>query len=62
MYGLHRSLLEAQAKAIGIPLEVMELDENPSMEDYNALMTKNLNSLQNRGYTHTAFGDIFWKT
>ena len=59
MHGLHRSLLEAQAKATGIPLEVMELDENPSMEDYNALMTKKLNSLQNRGYTHTAFGDIF---
>ncbi|MEM6298846.1 MAG: ATP-binding protein, partial [Bacteroidota bacterium] len=33
MHGLHRSLLEAQAQAIGIPLDTIEFGENPSMED-----------------------------
>ncbi len=59
MHGLHRSILEEQARAIGIPLEVMELDESPSMEDYHHLMTEKLMALKARGYTHTAFGDIF---
>ena len=27
MHGLHRSLLEAQAKAIGLPLDTLEVDE-----------------------------------
>ncbi|UJH67671.1 diphthine--ammonia ligase [Allomuricauda sp. SCSIO 65647] len=59
MHGLHRSILEEQARAIEIPLEVLELDESPSMEDYHHLMTEKLTALKARGYTHTVFGDIF---
>lgn len=59
MHGLHRRLLQAQADAIGIPLEILELDENPSMEDYNRLMKEKVRALISRGYTHSVFGDIF---
>ncbi len=34
MHGVRRSLLEAQAKAIGLPLDTIELPEQPSMTDY----------------------------
>ncbi|MEX0273353.1 MAG: diphthine--ammonia ligase [Flavobacteriaceae bacterium] len=59
MHGLHRNLLEEQAKAIGIPLEVVALDANPTMEDYQRLMTEKMQTLKMLGYTHAGFGDIF---
>ncbi|WP_435624380.1 diphthine--ammonia ligase [Flagellimonas sp.] len=59
MHGLRRSVLEAQTEAIGIPLDVIEVPENPSMEQYDALMKKKVLELKAAGYTHTIFGDIF---
>lgn len=59
MHGLHTSLMELQAKAIGIPLDVISLPQQPSMEVYAEIMTKKVNELKNLGYTHCAFGDIF---
>ncbi|MEM6316820.1 MAG: diphthine--ammonia ligase [Bacteroidota bacterium] len=59
MHGLHRSLLEVQAKAIGIPLETVELPENPSMEEYDQLMSDKVASLVAEELTHSIFGDIF---
>ncbi|UOY07001.1 diphthine--ammonia ligase [Muricauda sp. SCSIO 64092] len=59
MHGLHRSLLEAQAASLGIPLEVIELPENPTMEAYGTTMGERLTLLQNQGYAHSYFGDIF---
>ncbi len=59
MHGLRRSLLEAQAESIGIPLKTIELPEQPSMEDYEKIMTRQLSLLIKNGYNTTVFGDIF---
>ena len=53
MHGLRREVLEAQAGAIGIPLDVLEVPENPNMEEYNALMKGKVLQLKSEGYTHT---------
>jgi len=59
MHGLQRELLEKQTQSIGIPLSTIELPEEPSMEDYNTLMTRTVGNLQAEGYTNCGFGDIF---
>jgi uncharacterized protein (TIGR00290 family) len=59
MHGVRRSLLEAQAKAIGIPLQTIELPEQPGMEEYEAQMAGNVLQLKQAGCTHAIFGDIF---
>jgi len=59
MHGLPRNVLEAQAASVGIPLEVLEVPEKPSMEQYNELMRNTVTQLRSEGYTHTGFGDIF---
>ncbi|MFS4466614.1 diphthine--ammonia ligase [Maribacter sp. 2210JD10-5] len=59
MHGLSRKVLEAQAAATAISLDVLEVPENPTMEEYNSLMTAKIKTLKESGYTHTAFGDIF---
>ncbi|MEM7484243.1 MAG: diphthine--ammonia ligase [Bacteroidota bacterium] len=59
MHGLHREVLEAQARAVGIPLDILEVPEKPSMEEYNVLMKNKVLNLKSRGYTQTVFGDIF---
>ncbi|WP_375240023.1 ATP-binding protein [Aurantibacter sp.] len=59
MHGLRRNVLEAQTKALNLPLKTIELPELPSMEDYEAIMTKTINDLITANYTHCVFGDIF---
>lgn len=59
MHGLRRTLLEQQARAVGMPLQVIELPQEPSMEAYNQLMGQTVAALKSEGYTHCAFGDIF---
>ncbi|AWX44876.1 hypothetical protein HME9304_01881 [Flagellimonas maritima] len=59
MHGLHRKVLEVQAEAIGIPLNIIEVPEKPSMEEYNSLMMGKIEWLKSKGYTQTVFGDIF---
>lgn len=59
MHGLRMSLLQAQAKAIGIPLTTLQLSENPGMDEYNNQMLAKTKALANEGFTHSVFGDIF---
>lgn len=59
MHGLKRDVLIAQTKSIGLPLDIVEVPEQPSMEDYNSLMRAKIKDLVAEGYTHAAFGDIF---
>jgi diphthamide synthase (EF-2-diphthine--ammonia ligase) len=40
MHCVRRSLLEAQASAIGIPLQTIELPEQPGMDTYEKAMLK----------------------
>ncbi|WP_044403915.1 diphthine--ammonia ligase [Lacinutrix sp. Hel_I_90] len=59
MHGLPLNLLKAQTNAIGIPLQTIGLPEQPSMEDYETIMTKVVSTLKAEGFTHSVFGDIF---
>ncbi len=59
MHGLRKELLERQALETGIPLSIIELPEQPTMEVYNEIMRQTLTGLCSEGYTHSAFGDIF---
>ncbi|PRX57310.1 diphthine--ammonia ligase [Flagellimonas meridianipacifica] len=59
MHGLRKDVLEAQVEAIGISLDILQVPENPSMEEYNSLMKSKVSELKSAGYTHTVFGDIF---
>ena len=59
MHGVHVSLLEQQASSIGIPLVKMELPKEPSMEEYQKIMSSTMAEMQAQDITHSIFGDIF---
>jgi uncharacterized protein (TIGR00290 family) len=59
MHGVRRSLLEAQARAIGLPLRTIELPEQTTTETYNDILLQTAQSLQAEGLQHALFGDIF---
>ena len=58
MHGVRVELLEQQAKSLGLPLEIMQIPEMPTMEAYENVMNKTLTKLKNQGVTHSIFGDI----
>lgn len=59
MHGVRRSLLEAQAASIGIPLQTIELPERPTMIEYEERMMHKIQQLKSAGCTKAIFGDIF---
>ncbi|MCS7020081.1 MAG: ATP-binding protein [Cytophagales bacterium] len=59
MHGLRNALLYQQIAAIGLPLETVELPENPDNLQYETLMGKKLQELHAKGIQQGAFGDIF---
>lgn len=59
MHGVRIELLEQQANSIGIPLEIMQIPEMPTMKVYESVMQLTLEKLKSQGLTHSIFGDIF---
>lgn len=59
MHGVRRELLQAQANALNIPLQTIELPEQPNMTEYEQSMLQKVNELKTKGCTHAIFGDIF---
>lgn len=59
MHGVRLALLEAQAKAIGIPLKIVWVPENTPMATYDHCMAEALRDLKTTGITTGIFGDIF---
>ncbi|MXS72351.1 diphthine--ammonia ligase [Flavobacteriaceae bacterium W22] len=59
MHGVSVSLLEKQAESLGFPLIKLELPKDPSMEEYQELMSSTMNKIKSQGVTHSIFGDIF---
>src|SRR4051812_11420716 len=59
MHGVRLELLEAQARAIGLPLEKIFVSQRSSNEEYQQKMSACLSAHQARGVTACAFGDIF---
>jgi uncharacterized protein (TIGR00290 family) len=59
MHGVRLELLDAQAAAIGLPLEKIFVSQRSSNEEYQQKMSACLRAHQARGVTACAFGDIF---
>jgi len=59
MHGLRRELMEQQIRSLNIPGSTIELPEEPSMEEYESVMTEAVMKLQKKGFKYAAFGDIF---
>ena len=59
MHGVRRTLLEAQARALGLPLHVVPLPWPCPNEEYERLMAAAVASFVRSGCTHVAFGDLF---
>lgn len=58
MHGVHQQLIEKQAKAIGLPLDVVYISEATNQE-YEDNMRIKLLEYKQKGVSHIAFGDIF---
>jgi uncharacterized protein (TIGR00290 family) len=59
MHGVRLELLDAQADAIGLPLEKIFVSERSSNEEYEQKMSASLLAHKARGVSGCAFGDIF---
>src|SRR5438270_186476 len=59
MHGVRRSLLEEQARCIGLPLHTVELPGEASMQTYEEAIHRQNKLLKEDGFTHVASGDLF---
>lgn len=59
MHGVRTELMVAQADRLGIPLRLLRLSGDVSMDEYDARMQHELLELTQQGSTHSIFGDIF---
>lgn len=59
MHAVRRELVEAQAKAAGLPLWHIDLPWPCSNEDYERIMGAFVADAREQGVTHMAFGDLF---
>jgi uncharacterized protein (TIGR00290 family) len=59
MHGVRVSLLEQQAESLGIPLRMIELPEQPGMDEYESEMKRKVTEIKDEGINDTLFGDIF---
>lgn len=59
MHAVRRELLEAQARAAGLPLHVVPLPWPCSNEQYETIMAAAIRQFVADGFTHVAFGDLF---
>ena len=59
MHSTRRAILEAQARAAGLPLDVIPLPWPCPNEVYERAMRDAVASALDRGVTHVAFGDLF---
>lgn len=59
MHGVRLELLDAQAEAIGLPLEKVFVSQRSSNEEYQQKMSACLLAHKARGVSGCAFGDIF---
>ena len=59
MHAVRRELLEAQAEAVGLPLDVVPLCWPCSNAEYEQRMTIAVRRAVGEGFTHVAFGDLF---
>lgn len=58
MHGIRRSLVEAQADALGLPMDIVVLPPEASNEAYEERMAAALEAFADRGVDAVAFGDL----
>jgi uncharacterized protein (TIGR00290 family) len=59
MHAVPAHLLHAQAKAIGLPLKILEIPDPCSNEQYGEVMANFLSQARAQGVEAIAFGDLF---
>jgi uncharacterized protein (TIGR00290 family) len=59
MHGVRTTLLNEQAKALGLPLHKVLLPEMPGMNEYENAMHHACMQMKSNGFTGGMFGDIF---
>lgn len=59
MHGVRRTLLEAQASALGLPLEKVYISQNASNEEYERKMRALIEKHKTSGVSAVVFGDLF---
>ncbi|MVM29407.1 diphthine--ammonia ligase [Spirosoma sp. HMF4905] len=59
MHGVRTELLNAQAERLGLPVQLLRLSGDVSMETYDAQLHQVLQLFQEQHVTHSIFGDIF---
>jgi len=59
VHGTRLEVLEAQAEAVGLPLETVELPWPCTNDDYEAAVAPAVTRAEADGITHMAFGDLF---
>jgi uncharacterized protein (TIGR00290 family) len=59
MHAVRREMVEAQARAVDLPLHIVPLPWPCSNEQYEAIMKDAVAGFVHQGFTHVAFGDLF---
>jgi uncharacterized protein (TIGR00290 family) len=59
MHGVRPELIERQAEALGLPLDLVELPPDPSNEAYEAVMAEAMAECADRGLRRVVFADLF---
>lgn len=59
MHGVRLGLLRAQARALDLPLTLVEIPKDASNDSYEDRMRTVLVEAQSRGIHHVAFGDLY---
>lgn len=59
MHGVRRELLQRQAEAVGLPVQVLEIPYPCSNDDYAAVMSAFVEQARRDGVECFAFGDLF---
>jgi uncharacterized protein (TIGR00290 family) len=59
MHGVRRSLLERQAKVLGLPLQQIRLSQRATNEEYETKLAAALALYRERGVREVVFGDLF---
>lgn len=59
MHGIRQELLQQQAQAIGLPLDIVWIEPDSSNEAYQHAMFNQLNRYKQQNLRHIAFGDLF---
>jgi len=59
MHGISLKLLRRQAECLGIPIDIVEIPDEASNEEYEKSMMKIIHEAEAAGVEHMAFGDLF---